>query len=123
MRTSSPNVNAVINELEKFGIRDVDVIWGGKHPKVRFSVNGGPPHFIGASATPRDTCFSETKARAEVRRTLRSIGVIVAPDERPAPPPRQPSRVELLEQRVTALERVVAELKPTTNGVNHVGYY
>jgi hypothetical protein len=36
MKTSSPTVNAALEELESFGIRNVDVEWRGKHPRILF---------------------------------------------------------------------------------------
>ena len=105
MRTTSPTVNAALEELEKHGVRDVETDWRGKHPKVLVRVNGGAQHVIGCSATPGGQ-EAPAKARADVRRLLRALGVIDAPC-RPTPPPRQLSRVEILERRIAALERVV----------------
>jgi hypothetical protein len=105
MKTHSPTVNAALDELEHYGVRDIDVDWRGKHPKVLVRVNGGAQHVIGCSATPADH-EAPAKARADVRRLLRALGVIDAPS-RPAPPPRQLSRVELLERRLARVERAV----------------
>jgi hypothetical protein len=110
MKTMSPTVNAALEELEKYGVRDVDVDWHGKHAKVLFRVNGGGQHVIGCSKTPDGE--APVKARADVRRLLRALGVIDAPS--PAPPPRQLSRVEILERRIAALERAVEKLGGTT---------
>jgi hypothetical protein len=116
MKTHSPTVNAALDELEHYGVRDVDVDWSGKHAKIWVRVNGGARHVIGCSKTPdRD---APIKARADVRRLLRSLGVIGEPC-RPAAPPQTPSRTELLEQRVAALERAVETLTAAKEAATH----
>jgi hypothetical protein len=96
-------IAAAIAELSDHAVRDVEIIRGGKHYQIRFRVNGGPQRVITAPCTPSDWRDPEN-TRRDVRKILRADGVIdIKPD--PAPPPRQPSRVELLEKRIAALER------------------
>ena len=38
----NPCLTAARAELERGGIRGVDVAYGGKHPRLRFRINGGP---------------------------------------------------------------------------------
>jgi hypothetical protein len=104
--TKNECVNAALAELEKVGIRNVEIARGSKHPQLRFQING-IPRIFGVSGTPSDWRTPANTAR-DVRKLLRQHGITTAPDPRPAaPPPRQLSRVELLEQRVAALERAV----------------
>jgi hypothetical protein len=106
MKTQNPSINAALYELERAGIRDVEIARGTKHPQLRFRINGGDLRVFAVPGTASDWRSPENTAR-DMRRLLREVGVITTPDQKPAPPPRQPSRVELLEQRVAALERAV----------------
>jgi hypothetical protein len=107
----NPCVTAALRELENAGIRNVEVTRGSRHPQLRFQINGGPVRIFTVAGTPSDWRAADN-TRSDMRRLLRSAGVIVAPDPRPAPPPRQPSRVELLEKRIAALERAVFSTMP-----------
>jgi hypothetical protein len=105
-RTTNPCLNAALEELERVGIRDIEIARGSKHPQLRFRVNGCEMRAFTVAGSPSDWRSPEN-TRRDLRRLLREIGVIAAPDPRPAAPPRTPSRVELLEKRIAALERAV----------------
>jgi hypothetical protein len=104
-------IAAAIAELADHAIRDVEIVRGGKHYQIRWRVNAGPQRVISTPCTPSDWRDPEN-TRRDVRKVLRADGVIAAPDPKPAAPPRRLSRVELMEQRITALERAVAQLTP-----------
>jgi hypothetical protein len=116
--TKNPCINAACEELERAGIRNVEIANGSKHPQLRFRING-VPRIFSACGTPSDWRSPEN-TRRDMRAFLRKEGVISVPDPRPAPPPRQPSRVELLERRIAALERAVFSTKtPVKEVENH----
>jgi hypothetical protein len=109
-------IAAAIAELSDHAIRDVEIVRGGKHYQVRFRVNGGPQRVVTTPCTPSDWRDPEN-TRRDVRKILRADGVIVAPE--PAPPPRTPSRVELLERRIAALERAIETLTAAKEAATH----
>ena len=117
MRT--PCVDAALAELQRAGIRDVEVARGTKHPQVRFRINGGPLHVFAVSGTPSDWRSAEN-TRRDLRRLLRELGVSAEP-ERPEPsPPRpepKPDRISELERRVAALEEFCSIIQ--TRGACH----
>jgi hypothetical protein len=53
--------------------------------------------------TPSDWRSAEN-VRRDMRKILRADGMLEAPEPR-TPPPRQPSRIELLERRMAEVER------------------
>jgi hypothetical protein len=55
--------------------------------------------------TPSDWRSAEN-VRRDVRRTLREDDMLETPESR-TPSPRQPSRIELLERRLTEVERLL----------------
>jgi hypothetical protein len=103
--SKNPCITAALGELEKVGIRDVQIVSGSKHPQLRFHINGGPAHVFSVPGTPSDHRSPEN-TRRDLRRILRAAGVLATPDPRPAQPPRQPDRISLLEARVAKLEIV-----------------
>jgi hypothetical protein len=109
---NNPCVRIAMRELERHGIRNVEIARGSKHPLLKFRVNGGPEKIFAVSGTSGDQMAPEA-TRRDLRVLLRHCGVEVSPTAKPPPPPRQPSRMELLERRIAALERAVMELKST----------
>src|SRR5262245_12078704 len=94
---------AALDELAKAGIREPAMAHGGKHVQVRWVEPGGEARLVTVAGTPGDSRSIEN-TRRDVRRVLRVDGML---DEGRAPPPRQPSRIELLPRRVAELERRV----------------
>jgi hypothetical protein len=102
--TKNECVNAALAELEKVGIRNVEIARGSKHPQLRFQING-IPRIFGVSGTPSDWRTPANTAR-DVRKLLRQHGITTAPDPRPAAPaawscwsnawPRYAQRLEVL---------------------------
>jgi hypothetical protein len=105
-------LKAVLSELHAAGIRDVTVSSGGNHQQVRFKVNGQERMFT-VACTASDV-RAVANARSDIRRLLRSLGLLI-PEERSAPA-RQPSRIELLEQRLQRLEARIASLDTCSVG-------
>jgi hypothetical protein len=118
MKTKNSCVNAAAEELERVGIRDIELEYGGRHPQLRFRINGGPVRIFAVPGSPSDWRSPEN-TRRDMRKLLREAGVIVAPEPRPTPPPRAPDRVAMLEQRIAALERAVFSITAPKEG-NHV---
>jgi hypothetical protein len=105
----NPCLAAALAELEAAGIRDVTVAYGGKHPQLRFRINGGALHVFAVPGTAGDW-RSPANTRSELRRYLRAAGVYLEePQAKGAE--RVPSRVELLERRVAELERRLAQVE------------
>jgi hypothetical protein len=75
---------------------------GGKHVQIRRVNACGVARMFTAPSTPSDY-RSVDNCRAGVRRILREDGMRPAAESKP--PPRQLSRIELLERRVAELER------------------
>jgi hypothetical protein len=92
--------------------------YGGKHPQLRWRVNGGALLIYAVPGTPSDV-RSPLNVHADIRRLLRADGVAVGPEktEQP-PPPRKPDRITELEHRVAALEQAIAKLKSNTSGAS-----
>jgi hypothetical protein len=49
----NPSLAAAQAELERVGIRDVEVAYSSKHPRLRFRINGGP---LFVFAVPGTSC-------------------------------------------------------------------
>jgi hypothetical protein len=97
-------LQAALAELEAVGIRDIIVAQGGKHPQVQWHVNGGGLRVYSLPGTPSDH-RSSRNVRAEIRRILRQDGLIELPSPKPKPAPQKVDRITALERRVAELER------------------
>ena len=109
---NNPCLEIARTELKRVGIRDVEVAHGGKHPQLRFRINGGPLHVFAVPGSPSDWRSAEN-TKHELRRLLRELGVLTIP-ERPEPPPRpapKPDRFAELERRMKALEDLVRTIQ------------
>lgn len=104
----NPCLDIALAELEKAGVRDIQIARGSKHPQVRFRVNGGPVRAFTVPGTPSDQ-RSPANTRRDLRILLRQCGVDLN-QERPKPPPKKPDRIALLERRVAALEHAFTKL-------------
>jgi hypothetical protein len=103
----NPCIDAAIAELRAVGVYDYKLARGGKHPQLHWGINGARRFYV-LPGTPGDW-RSVKNVRSEIRRILRTDGLITTPDslEEPPRPPRPPSlerRMEELERRVAALE-------------------
>jgi hypothetical protein len=96
-------LRAAIDELAKHGVRDPVIANGGKHPQVRWTTPQGQLRVFAVPSTPSDWRSAEN-VRRDIRRVLRTDGMLEVPQPRTLPP-RQPSRIELLEQRLAEIER------------------
>jgi hypothetical protein len=94
-------LKAVLEELHAAGVHHPVIAPGGKHVQIRWVNACGVARMFTAPSTPSDY-RSVDNCRAEVRRILREDGM--RPTAEPKAPPRQPSRVELLERRVAEIE-------------------
>lgn len=102
MRTN-PCLQAALGELEAAGIRGVEVVPGGKHPQIRWKVNGHGLRVFSVAGSPSDwrapkntrsdrccartACFHHHPHRSRRRRRSRRTALLC------------------FEQRVDALER------------------
>lgn len=100
----NPCIEAAKTELARVGIRDVMIAHGGKHPQLHFKINGGPVHVFSVPGTPSDH-RAPANVRTSLRRYLAEAGVDLNLASEPKSAERAPSRIELLERRVAALER------------------
>ena len=104
MRTN-PCLQAALGELEAAGIRGVEVVPGGKHPQIRWKVNGHGLRVFSVAGSPSDW-RAPKNTRSDIRKVLRADGVLPPPPPpKPPAPPKPPDRTAVLEQRVDALER------------------
>jgi hypothetical protein len=101
----NPCIDAAIAALKEVGVHDFQFVRGGKHLQVRWS-HRGAQRFYALPGTPSDW-RSPLNVRSDIRKMLRSDGLIKDPEpvERPQPP-----RPPTLEQRVTRLERLIEKL-------------
>ena len=114
----NPCLEIALVELESAGIRGIERTYGGKHPQLRWRVNGGALRCYAVPGTPSDV-RSPLNVRADIRRLLRADGVTVGPEKTESPPPpRKPDRITELEHRVAALEQAIAKLKSNTSGAS-----
>jgi hypothetical protein len=102
-------LDAAVAVLEEHGIRDVLIAHGGKHPQLQFHVNGGPLRVFAICGTASDW-RSPQNTKRDLRKFLRENG-ITTEQERPEPPARKPSRLELLERRVGVQEQTIELLE------------
>jgi hypothetical protein len=103
MKSTNNCLSAALAELATHGIRDVQIAHGSKHPQLHFRINGGSTLHVFAVPGSASDWRSPENTRRDVKRLLRANGVDVE-RERPKPPERMPSRIELLERRVEILE-------------------
>jgi hypothetical protein len=102
---TNPCLQAALGELEAAGIRDVVVVPGGKHPQIRWKVNGHALRVFTVAGSPSDW-RAPKNTRSDIRRALRADGVLTAPAPRPPQQPaRKPDRIGDLERRVAVLEQ------------------
>jgi hypothetical protein len=99
----NPCIAAALAELAKAGVRNPDIATGGKHLQIRWTTASGARRMVAVSATPSDWRSPEN-TRRDVRYILRADGMLEAPAPRTTPP-RQPSRIEIVERRLAALEQ------------------
>jgi len=99
----NPCLAAALEELGKAGIRHPEIANGGKHLQLRWATASEQRRTYRLPSSPSDWRAPEN-ARHDVRRILRTDGMLETPAPR-ALPPRQPSRIELVERRLAALER------------------
>jgi len=107
----NPCLEIAREELEAAGVRNIEYVHSGKHPQLRWRVNGGALRVYTIPATPSDWRAARN-TRAGIRRILRADGVSTLPDriEEVEPPPRKLDRIAELERRVADLERRLNEL-------------
>ena len=89
----NPCLEIALAELESAGIRGVERTYDGKHPQLRWRVNGGTLRIYAVPGTPSDM-RSPLNVRANIRRLLRADGVAVGSEKTELPPaPRKPYRI------------------------------
>jgi hypothetical protein len=103
---SNPCLTLALEELAEAGVRTPVIANGGKHVQLRWTTPRGERRCFAVSGTPSDW-RSPQNTRRDLRRILRDDGMIEATSPK-ASPPRQLSRIELLERRVGELERRLA---------------
>jgi hypothetical protein len=99
-------LDAALDALKEAAISDYKITRGGKHLQIRWPANGGD-RFYSVPCTPSDW-RSPHNVRSDIRKMLRSDGLIsaaAAEPEEPAPRPRT------TEQRLARLEALVEELR------------
>jgi hypothetical protein len=103
MSMRNPCLAVALEELAKAGIHHPEIARGSKHLQLRWVTASGQPRMFAVPGTPSDWRTPEN-VRRDIRRVLRADGMLEVPQPR-TPPPQQPSRIELLEQRLAAIER------------------
>jgi hypothetical protein len=107
----NPCLTAALDELETAGVRDVTVArTGGGHYQIRYTVREHDHRILGVSSTPSDV-NAPNQVRRQIRKALRTDGLLVEERKPKASPVRQPSQLEVLTQRVAALEQRLAKLE------------
>jgi hypothetical protein len=92
-----------LKELAAVGIHHPVVARGSKHVQVRWVSPRGERRTFAVSGTPSDWRTPQNTVR-DLRRLLLNDGMLETASPR-TPPPRQPSRIELLERRLAEIER------------------
>jgi hypothetical protein len=95
--------NLCLDELANAGIHDPVIARGAKHPQLRWTTPRGELRVFAVPSTPCDW-RSAANTRHDLRKILRGDGMLATPEPRSAPV-KQPSRIELLERRLTEVER------------------
>jgi hypothetical protein len=103
-------IDVALEELESVGVRDITVARGSKHPQLQFRINGGSLRVFPVPGTPSDH-RSAANTRRDLRKLLREAGVLPLPESKQPPPPKPPDPIARLEQRVVALEHLIANLR------------
>jgi hypothetical protein len=101
--SSNPCLAAAIKELANAGIHHPEIAHGGKHLQLRWATPRGERRVFAVPGTPSDWRSIEN-TRHDLRRILLNDGMLETASP-PTPPPRQPSRIELLERRLAEIER------------------
>jgi hypothetical protein len=94
---------AAMKELAKAGVHHPEIARGAKHLQLRWTTTRGERRVFAVPGTPSDWRSVEN-TRHDLRRILRDDGMLETASPR-TPPPRQPSRIELLERRLAEIER------------------
>lgn len=106
-------LKAALDELAAAGIRDVIQVPGGKHPQIRWRMNG-QLQVYSLPATPSD-CRAPANTRTDVRRLLKAAGRLF---DQPKPvrvrPPSIQEEVRLLKLEVRNLKAEMAEIRNRT---------
>ena len=112
LNNTNPCIAAVKRLLAEVGIREYLIVPGGKHPQLRFSVNGeNVVHVFSLSGTPSDWRSAENTKR-DLKKLLRDIGVLVPePKPQPLPPERKLNCVAELEQQISKLKSEMERLE------------
>jgi hypothetical protein len=101
----NPCLAAALEELAKAGVHHPGIARGSKHMQVRWTTGRGESRMYMLPGTPSDWRSAEN-VRRDVRCMLRADNMLKTPEPR-TPPPRQPSRIELLERRLAEVERLL----------------
>jgi hypothetical protein len=105
MNVRNPCLAAALEELAKAGVHHPEIARGSKHLQVRWTTGRGESRMYTVPGTQSDWRSAEN-VRRDVRRMLRADNMLETPEPR-TPPPRQPSRIELLERRLAEVERLL----------------
>jgi hypothetical protein len=116
----NPDLEAAREVLSSAGIRDLSYSVGGRHAQVRWLSPSGQPRMYTVPLTSSDW-RSPLNVKSDIRKLLRADGLLPDQTIRTAPPARQPSKLELLEQRVALLERAIRELTNSNGPTASVG--
>jgi hypothetical protein len=100
-------LSLALKELAAAGVRHPEVARGSKHLQLRWFTPRGERRVITIPGTPSDWRSPQNTVR-DLRRILREDGMLEETGTPRTPPPRQPSRLELLERRVAEVERRLA---------------
>ena len=96
-------LDAALDELASAGIHDPVIARGAKHSQLRWTTTRGQLRVFAVPGTPSDWRSAEN-VRHDLRKILRSDGMLATPQPRSAPV-KQPSRIELIERRLAEVER------------------
>ena len=104
LSNTNPCIAAAKRLLAEVGIRDYLIVPGGKHPQLRFSINGANVvHVFSLSGTPSDWRSAEN-TKSDLKKFLRNIGVLVPEPKPELPPPRKLNCTDELERKISKLK-------------------